>query len=140
MPIAYSAARYNIDMDLLTRGAGFGYMGSTVTSLIYASFTFIYFSLEGSVMAQALSLYFHLPLAVSYLIASLVIIPLTVYGMTFLNRFHGASVCRRERKGASPVPVEMSHSVSASGTSERTRKPAGFAATWSAAHIRMPRP
>jgi hypothetical protein len=31
-------------MDLLTRGAGFGYIGSTLTSLIYASFTFISYS------------------------------------------------------------------------------------------------
>ncbi|MBO0690374.1 MAG: hypothetical protein J2P40_12495 [Candidatus Dormibacteraeota bacterium] len=87
IPIAYYAARYSIDMDLLTRGAGFGYLGSTLTSLIYASFTFIYFSLEGSIMAQALTLYTHLPLAVSYLIGALLIIPLVVYGMTFLNRF-----------------------------------------------------
>ncbi len=41
-PITYYAARYNIDIDLLTRSAGFGYVGSTVTSLIYASFCFIF--------------------------------------------------------------------------------------------------
>lgn len=86
VPIAYYSARYNIDMDLLTRGAGFGYLGSTLTSLIYASFTFIYFSLEGSVMAQALNLYFGLPLWAAYLVAALGIIPLVVYGMTFLTK------------------------------------------------------
>jgi hypothetical protein len=37
LPISYYAARYGVDMDLLTRGAGFGYIGSTLTSLIYAS-------------------------------------------------------------------------------------------------------
>src|SRR5450755_5063362 len=62
LPIAYYAAKYGVDIDLLTRGAGFGYLGSTVTSLIYASFTFIFFSLEGSIMAQAINLYFGLPL------------------------------------------------------------------------------
>ena len=31
LPIAYHAARSNVDMDLLTRGAGFGYIGSSVT-------------------------------------------------------------------------------------------------------------
>jgi hypothetical protein len=36
-PISVYAARYGLDMDLLTRGAGFGYIGSTITSLIYAS-------------------------------------------------------------------------------------------------------
>ena len=40
LPIAYYAAQYGVDIDLLTRGAGFGYIGSTITSLIYASFTF----------------------------------------------------------------------------------------------------
>ena len=36
LPIAYYASRYGVDIDLLTRGAGFGYLGSTITSLIYA--------------------------------------------------------------------------------------------------------
>ena len=47
LPIAYHAAKCGIDIDLLTRGAGFGYIGSTITSLIYASFTFIFFAHRG---------------------------------------------------------------------------------------------
>ncbi len=86
IPIAYYAARYSIDMDLLTRGAGFGYLGSTITSLIYASFTFIFFSLEGSIMAQALNISLGIPLAIGYLIVALLIIPLVVYGMTLLSK------------------------------------------------------
>ena len=42
LSISIYAARYGVDMDLLTRGAGFGYIGFTLTSLIYASFTFIF--------------------------------------------------------------------------------------------------
>ncbi|MEO0958947.1 MAG: hybrid sensor histidine kinase/response regulator, partial [Pseudomonadota bacterium] len=38
LPISYHAAKSGVDIDLLTRGAGFGYIGSTITSLIYASF------------------------------------------------------------------------------------------------------
>lgn len=86
IPISYYSARYAIDMDLLTRGAGFGYLGSTITSLIYASFTFIFFALEGSIMAQALQLGLHIPLAIGYVVTSLVIIPLVVYGMTALAK------------------------------------------------------
>jgi len=37
--IAYYTAKYNIGIDLLTRASGFGYFGSTITSLIYASFS-----------------------------------------------------------------------------------------------------
>ncbi|MGI8803796.1 MAG: purine-cytosine permease family protein [Solirubrobacteraceae bacterium] len=86
VPIAYYSAKYSIDMDLLTRGAGFGYLGSTITSVIYASFTFIFFALEGSIMAQAITKGFGIPLWLSYLIGALLIIPLVVFGMTLLSK------------------------------------------------------
>lgn len=88
LPISYYAARYNIDIDLLTRSAGFGYVGSTITSLIYASFCFIFFALEAAIMAQALKLYFELPLYLGYILCSLVIIPIVFYGITAINRLH----------------------------------------------------
>jgi hypothetical protein len=62
IPIAYYSSKYKIDMDLLTWGAGFGYLGSTFTSVIYASFTFIFFSLEGSIMTRAITALIHTPL------------------------------------------------------------------------------
>jgi signal transduction histidine kinase/purine-cytosine permease-like protein len=86
VPICYYASKYNIDMDLLTRGAGFGYIGSTITSLIYVSFTFIFFALEAAIMAQAIELYFHLPLHWGYLLCSLIIIPLVFFGVTLINK------------------------------------------------------
>jgi len=87
LPVSYYAAKYGVDIDLLTRGAGFGYLGSTITSLIYASFTFIFFALEAAVMAKALELCFGLPLFWGYLLSALVAIPLVIHGFTFLNRF-----------------------------------------------------
>jgi signal transduction histidine kinase/purine-cytosine permease-like protein len=86
LPIAYYAAKYNVDIDLLTRGAGFGYIGSTITSLIYASFTFIFFALESAIMAQAIELYFGLPLPIGYVVCSLIIIPLVFFGVTLINQ------------------------------------------------------
>lgn len=87
IPISYYAAKYGVDIDLLTRGAGFGYIGSTITSLIYASFTFIFFALEAAIMAMALDLLFGIPLVWGYLISSLAIIPLVTHGITFISRF-----------------------------------------------------
>ncbi|MEQ5833550.1 ATP-binding protein [Marinobacter sp. NFXS9] len=87
IPISYYAARYGVDIDLLTRGAGFGYIGSTITSLIYASFTFIFFALEAAIMAMALELLFGIPLVFAYLICALVIIPLVTHGITTISRF-----------------------------------------------------
>ncbi|WP_141604143.1 purine-cytosine permease family protein [Terrilactibacillus laevilacticus] len=87
IPIAHYSSKYNVDMDLLTRGAGFGYLGSTLTSLVYATFTLIYFATEGAIMAQALEIYFHIPLGIGYLIGALVIIPIVTFGMTALAKF-----------------------------------------------------
>jgi len=87
VPVSYYAAKYGVDIDLLTRGAGFGYIGSTITSLIYASFTFIFFALEAAILSIALQTCFGLPLPLGYLFSALVVIPLVTYGFTFLSRF-----------------------------------------------------
>jgi signal transduction histidine kinase/ActR/RegA family two-component response regulator len=86
LPIAYYASTYGVDIDLLTRGAGFGYFGSTITSLIYASFTFIFFALEAAIMSLALEMCFGIPLFIGYVISSLVVIPLVTHGITLISR------------------------------------------------------
>ena len=86
LPISYYAARHGVDMDLLARGAGFGYLGSTITSLIYASFTFIFFALEAAIMAQAFELLFGLPRSLGYLLSAIVVIPLVTHGVTLISR------------------------------------------------------
>jgi purine-cytosine permease-like protein len=87
VPIAYAIADQNIDIDLLTRGAGFGYLGSTITSLVYATFTLIFVAFEGSIMAQAVTALTHIPIRISYVIVSIAIIPLVIYGMRFTAKF-----------------------------------------------------
>src|SRR5258706_8039576 len=42
LPLAYYGARFNTDLDLISRGAGFGYYGSVLTNVIFATFTFIF--------------------------------------------------------------------------------------------------
>jgi len=87
LPISYYAARYGVDIDLLTRGAGFGYIGSTITSLIYASFTFIFFALEAAILALALDFLFGLPIFLGYVASSLIVIPLVVNGFSKISVF-----------------------------------------------------
>lgn len=86
VPISYYAAKYGVDMDLLTRGAGFGYIGSTISSFVYASFTFILFALEAAIMAYALELAFHMPLYLGYMVSALIVIPLVTHGVTLISR------------------------------------------------------
>jgi signal transduction histidine kinase/CheY-like chemotaxis protein len=85
LPIGYYAAKHGVDIDLLTRGAGFGYLGSTITSLIYASFTFLLFSVEAVIMALALEMCFGISLPVGYVICALVVIPIVTYGIRFIS-------------------------------------------------------
>ncbi len=87
LPICYYAAKFGVDIDLLTRGAGFGYIGSTITSLIYASFTFIFFALEAVIMAMALKIIFGVPLVWGYVLCSIVVIPIVIHGITLISRF-----------------------------------------------------
>ncbi|MDR0701053.1 MAG: response regulator [Azoarcus sp.] len=86
LPISLYAARYGVDMDLLTRGSGFGYLGSTLSSLVYASFTFIFFALEAAIMAYALEMALGIPPAWGYLICALAVIPLVMHGITAISR------------------------------------------------------
>ncbi|WP_426163431.1 hybrid sensor histidine kinase/response regulator [Sandarakinorhabdus sp. DWP1-3-1] len=87
LPIAWHAARAGLDVDLLTRGAGFGYIGSTITSLIYASFTFLLFAIEASILSMALQLLLGIPIAIAHIISSLIVIPIALYGMRAITRF-----------------------------------------------------
>lgn len=87
LPISVYSARYGLDIDLLTRGAGFGYLGSTITSLIYATFTFIFFAIEASILSSALHLLFGIPLAVAYVICAVVVIPIVLKGITAISKF-----------------------------------------------------
>lgn len=86
VPIAYYAARFNLDVDLLSRGSGFGYHGSIITTLIFAGFTCIFFALEGAIMAQGLYWVLGVPLPVGYLISTVIVIPIVIYGMRALER------------------------------------------------------
>jgi signal transduction histidine kinase/CheY-like chemotaxis protein len=86
LPICFYGARYGVDMDLLTRGAGFGYLGSTITSAVYASFTFILFAIEAVILSAALNLCFGLPLPIGHVISALVIVPIAAYGFRRISQ------------------------------------------------------
>ncbi|WP_317931483.1 ATP-binding protein [Halioxenophilus sp. WMMB6] len=86
-PISYYAAKNGLDIDLLTRSAGFGYLGSTITSLIYASFTFIFFALEAAILAAALHALLGIPPAVGYILCAIAVVPIVTHGISAISRF-----------------------------------------------------
>ncbi len=87
LPLSYYAARDGVDIDLLTRGAGFGYIGSTISSLIYASFTFIFFAIEAAIMSMAINMATGIPLSIAYIISALAVIPLVTHGISRISKF-----------------------------------------------------
>lgn len=86
LPVAFYAARYNLDLDLIARGSGFGYYGSIITTVVFAGFTCIFFALEGAIMAQGLEAAVGLPLPIGYVVSTIVVIPIVIYGMRALER------------------------------------------------------
>ncbi|AEF56164.1 hybrid sensor histidine kinase/response regulator [Marinomonas posidonica] len=90
-PIAYYSAKHGLDIDLLTRGAGFGYLGSTITSLIYATFTFIFFAIEAAILASALEVLLGIPLPLGYALSSLFVIPIVTHGIRAISRFQNGT-------------------------------------------------
>ena len=86
LPICLAATRHGVDVDLLTRGAGFGYIGSTITSLIYASFTFILFAIEASIMSEAITMVLGIPPWLAHIISALAALPIAAYGIRAITR------------------------------------------------------
>jgi signal transduction histidine kinase/CheY-like chemotaxis protein len=90
-PIAYYSAKHGLDIDLLTRGAGFGYLGSTITSLIYATFTFIFFAIEAAILASAMEVLLGIPLALGYALSAIFVIPIVTHGIRAISRFQNGT-------------------------------------------------
>ena len=87
MPIAYHAARSGLSIDLLTRGTGFGYLGATINSLIFASFTLLLFAVDAGIMAAAVRALTALPLPLCYIVSTLAVLPIAWHGMRAMTRF-----------------------------------------------------
>jgi cytosine permease len=51
------ASKEGLTIDLMTRGMGFGFMGSALTSFIYGINYIFYFLFEGTIVTHAISLY-----------------------------------------------------------------------------------
>src|SRR5699024_6090671 len=51
--VAYLSAKSGMNLNLLSRGGGFGYIGASLTSLIYASNFIMYWAFEGIILVYA---------------------------------------------------------------------------------------
>ncbi len=90
---AFAAATTGLNSNLLARACGYGYVGSALTSLIYASQFIILAAIEGSIIAQAINAYVPaLPISMLMVVITAGNIALNWYGMTQLDKFQKYSL------------------------------------------------
>lgn len=84
---SYLASKSGMNVNLMARGGGFGYIGASLTSIIYASNFIMYCAIEGAIMAAAVYEYFPImPLQAYMIFFGLIIIPLNWFGIQQLDR------------------------------------------------------
>ncbi|PIC57133.1 permease [Sporosarcina sp. P12(2017)] len=85
--IAYLSAKSGMNVNLLSRSGGFGYIGSSLTSLIYASNFIMYCAFEGLILVSAVH-YFtpDFPKWILIVIFGTLVIPLNWFGIEQLDK------------------------------------------------------
>ena len=85
--IAYLSAKSGMNVNLLSRGGGFGYIGASLTSFIYATNFIMYCALEGMILVAAVHEYFPaIPMWVLIIFFGTLVIPLNWFGIQQLDK------------------------------------------------------
>lgn len=85
--IAYLSAKSGMNVNLLSRSGGFGYVGSSLTSLIYASNFIMYCAFEGLILVSAVHHFFPtLPKWILIIVFGSIVIPLNWFGIEQLDK------------------------------------------------------
>lgn len=85
--IAYLSAKSGMNVNLLSRGGGFGYIGASLTSLIYASNFIMYCAFEGMILVFAVNEFFpSIPTWLLIVIFGTMVIPLNWFGIKQLDK------------------------------------------------------
>src|SRR5690625_5252336 len=84
--IAYLSAKSGMNVNLLSRGGGFGYIGASLTSLIYASNFIMYCAFEGMILVLAVHEFFpSIPIWSLIVVFGTMVIPLNWFGIKQLR-------------------------------------------------------
>ena len=85
--IAYFSAKSGMNVNLLSRGGGFGYIGASLTSFIYATNFIMYCAFEGLILVSAVHSFFPaLPQWVYIIFFGTIVIPLNWFGIKQLDK------------------------------------------------------
>lgn len=85
--IAYLSAKSGMNVNLLSRGGGFGYIGASLTSFIYATNFIMYCALEGMILVAAVHYFMPaVPEWVLIVVFGSIVIPLNWFGIKQLDK------------------------------------------------------
>lgn len=85
--IAYIAGKTGLNVNLMARGGGFGYIGASITSLIYALNFIMYCAIEGAIMAYAVHEYIPaMPVWALMVFFGLAVVPFNWFGVKQLDK------------------------------------------------------
>ncbi|MBS4218390.1 cytosine permease [Bacillus sp. FJAT-49711] len=85
--IAHLSAKSGMNVNLLSRGGGFGYIGASLTSFIYATNFIMYCALEGLILVTAVYEFFpSIPKWALILFFGTIVIPLNWFGIKQLDK------------------------------------------------------
>ena len=85
--IAYLSAKSGMNVNLLSRGGGFGYIGASLTSFIYATNFIMYCAFEGLILVAAVRTFFpSIPEWALIIFFGAIVIPLNWFGIKQLDK------------------------------------------------------
>ena len=85
--IAYLSAKSGMNVNLLSRGGGFGYIGASLTSFIYATNFIMYCAFEGLILVAAVHTFFpSIPEWALIIFFGAIVIPLNWFGIKQLDK------------------------------------------------------
>ena len=85
--IAYLSAKSGMNVNLLSRGGGFGYIGASLTSFIYATNFIMYCAFEGLILVSAVHTFFpSIPEWALIIFFGAIVIPLNWFGIKQLDK------------------------------------------------------
>lgn len=91
--IAYQSAKTGLNVNLMARGGGYGYIGASITSFIYAINFIMYYAIEGAIMSGGVHAYVpQIPLWAYMVFFGLILIPFNWFGVKQLDRFQKISL------------------------------------------------
>lgn len=116
LPVTAVASKQGLTAELITRGCGYGYIGTVLTTLIYAVTFIILAAVEAQILANAAAqLIPFLPVEFWYAFVGLLFIPLTWYGMRLLPVMMWVSLpvyiilVGAARRGGHALPRNLDH-------------------------------